>query len=231
MTVFYHGTTKRIALKIFSERRFLESRNEYDWLGPGVYFYQECPEKALFWAEEFSIKEKFSNEMPAVIEVDVSLAKTLDLAGSKALATLQTFAKTQKKISIAQSNPILRTIDNVRKKIFSGTVINHNKFVGYNKDDYNLVLDLIAYLNEEDAVSFDSVRAVFWEGMEIRKGSYFFDHANIQLCIFGKILDKDNRQERYVDFASMPLQSQPRLLSDDELNETKHFKDKIRHPI
>lgn len=47
----YHGTSTAAAEAIMSEG-FKPSQNEYDWLGDGVYFFQEAPKRALQWAEQ-----------------------------------------------------------------------------------------------------------------------------------------------------------------------------------
>ncbi|HVC32111.1 MAG TPA: hypothetical protein VNL16_01240 [Chloroflexota bacterium] len=47
----YHGTSATAAASILRDGyRF--SRNEYDWLGDGVYFWQDAPQRAWQWAKE-----------------------------------------------------------------------------------------------------------------------------------------------------------------------------------
>ena len=41
----YHGTTKDVALEI-KRNGFRASENAYDWLGDGVYFWQDAPSRA-----------------------------------------------------------------------------------------------------------------------------------------------------------------------------------------
>jgi hypothetical protein len=47
----YHGTSVENAESISSEG-FRVSRNDYDWLGKGIYFWQDAPERALSWAQQ-----------------------------------------------------------------------------------------------------------------------------------------------------------------------------------
>jgi hypothetical protein len=42
----YHGTNVQAAQRILSSG-FQVSRNEYDWLGDGAYFFQDAPARAL----------------------------------------------------------------------------------------------------------------------------------------------------------------------------------------
>ena len=45
----YHGTTAQDAQAIL-QSGFRPSTNRYDWLGDGVYFWQDAPARAWEWA-------------------------------------------------------------------------------------------------------------------------------------------------------------------------------------
>jgi hypothetical protein len=47
----YHGTSQTKALSIL-DRGFRASDNDYDWLGTGIYFFQDAPLRAKQWATE-----------------------------------------------------------------------------------------------------------------------------------------------------------------------------------
>ena len=47
--VGHHGTSRQIADQVLS-KGFLASKNAHDWLGDGVYFWQNAPLRALNWA-------------------------------------------------------------------------------------------------------------------------------------------------------------------------------------
>jgi hypothetical protein len=72
----YHGTSVENAESIFSNG-FRVSRNDYDWLGRGIYFWQDAPERALSWAEH-------QHQHPAVIcaEIIINTDSTIDLFDS-----------------------------------------------------------------------------------------------------------------------------------------------------
>jgi hypothetical protein len=46
----YHGTSRENAIRILNNG-FRVSSNDYDWLGEGVYFFQDAPMRALQWAK------------------------------------------------------------------------------------------------------------------------------------------------------------------------------------
>jgi hypothetical protein len=45
----YHGTSRTKAANILKQG-FLASDNDYDWLGTGIYFFQDAPIRATQWA-------------------------------------------------------------------------------------------------------------------------------------------------------------------------------------
>ena len=68
----YHGTNIEAATSILTEG-FKLSRNQYDWLGDGVYFFQDTPARAWDWADEHYGVDA------AVIESLVRLEDCMDL--------------------------------------------------------------------------------------------------------------------------------------------------------
>lgn len=66
------------------------SRNDYDWLGEGIYFWEHAPERALQWARQRGYSS------PAVIGAVVQLGRCFDLmniASTRLLATAYRRAK------------------------------------------------------------------------------------------------------------------------------------------
>jgi hypothetical protein len=47
----YHGTSNAAAQVVLRDG-FRVSRNVYDWLGDGVYFFQDAPNRAREWAAQ-----------------------------------------------------------------------------------------------------------------------------------------------------------------------------------
>ncbi len=68
----YHGTSQERAAAILSTG-FRASDNDYDWLGTGVYFFQDAPLRARQWAAQ----QHPSN--PAVICSRICLDNCIDL--------------------------------------------------------------------------------------------------------------------------------------------------------
>jgi hypothetical protein len=81
----YHGTTKPRAEQILTEG-FIPSRNPYDWLGDGVYFFERAPSRALEWAAEVHTPAD-----ACVVESEIELRDCLDLTDTAGVAVLQPF--------------------------------------------------------------------------------------------------------------------------------------------
>jgi hypothetical protein len=49
----YHGCDRKVAEAVLSGRKLLKpSQNDYDWLGPGTYFWVDSPERGINWAKD-----------------------------------------------------------------------------------------------------------------------------------------------------------------------------------
>lgn len=68
----YHGTSVHAALRILATG-FESSRNDYDWLGDGAYFFQDAPHRAMEWA-----RQRFGPDA-AVVAAEIDLEDCIDL--------------------------------------------------------------------------------------------------------------------------------------------------------
>jgi hypothetical protein len=82
----HHGTTKERAIKIRAEG-FLASRNDYDWLGTGIYFFERAPSRAHEWACRLCGPDDEATVIEATIELRDCMDLT-DLDGVEALREL-----------------------------------------------------------------------------------------------------------------------------------------------
>ncbi len=46
----FHGTDKKTAQRLLRGAAFSHSQNDYDWLGHGIYFWEDGPDRAAEWA-------------------------------------------------------------------------------------------------------------------------------------------------------------------------------------
>ena len=74
----YHGTTQHRAEQILSHG-FRLSTNPWEWLGDGVYFWQDAPTRAVVWSEEWSKRSVAGTGSLAVLRCRLRLEDCLDL--------------------------------------------------------------------------------------------------------------------------------------------------------
>lgn len=72
----YHGTTETLADQILARTYPLLQRRAADWLGDGLYFWQDAPHRALWWAERRADRAR---QRPAVVRAVVDLEGAIDL--------------------------------------------------------------------------------------------------------------------------------------------------------
>ena len=75
----FHGCDESIAEKVINGGCLKESTNDYDWLGSGIYFWENNEERAWQWAKELSKRSNSSIKTPAVIGAVIDLGYCFDL--------------------------------------------------------------------------------------------------------------------------------------------------------
>lgn len=78
LVVAYHGCDVSVRDRVISRGGKLDaSRNKYDWLGHGIYFWEHGPERAMEWAEGQKRLGKIRE--PAVVGAILHLGQCFDL--------------------------------------------------------------------------------------------------------------------------------------------------------
>lgn len=172
----FHGCDDSIINDILLGKKELkQSDNTYDWLGHGIYFWENSPSRAVEFAEflkENPQRARSPIESPSVIGAVIDLGYCLDFTDYSNLQLLK------------GGYELLKTaIDTLGVKLT-------NKPIGENKDLLFRELDcaVIETLHslrttDSDLKPFDSVRGVFWEGKEIYPNAGFKEKNHIQICI------------------------------------------------
>lgn len=91
----YHGCDKSVAERLLKGEPFRKSENDYDWLGPGVYFWEANPRRALSFAGEAKNRKSFQIKAPYVVGAVVDLGLCLDLASEAGIEQVR-FARDAK---------------------------------------------------------------------------------------------------------------------------------------
>ena len=168
IVIGFHGCDITTYEQVLMEHKLLnKSTNSYDWLGNGVYFWENSYERALDWA-----KKNKKIKTPAVIGAIIDLGHCLNLTDYKSSEILM------------RGYEMLK-LRNERLQI----PLPENKNIKGNDDllvrdlDCAVIQQIHEYHASEKLTPFDSVRGVFIEGKEIYPGSGFRDKTHIQICV------------------------------------------------
>ena len=78
----YHGCDRAVGERLLQNEAFEASNNDYDWLGPGIYFWEVNPARGLEFAGEVARRKPSVIRDPFVVGAIISLGRCLDLATS-----------------------------------------------------------------------------------------------------------------------------------------------------
>ena len=73
----YHGCSGDTARKLLAGAAFEPSEKDFDWLGPGAYFWENDPRRALEWATDKA--RRGACDDPMVVGAVIALGRCLDL--------------------------------------------------------------------------------------------------------------------------------------------------------
>ncbi len=169
----FHGCDRSIRDRVVSECGFMlkKSENDYDWLGHGIYFWENNHERALHFAEELRENPKSSLTEPAVLGAVIDLGECLDLLDSKFLREIKIsydlLCDSYKKFD-------LQLPKNIRSP--TGELLAR-------KLDCAVIQTTHALNLEANGKDYDSVRGVFFEGEDLYENAGFKHKNHIQIAI------------------------------------------------
>ena len=101
----YHGCDAKVAKRLIEGEPFKKSANDYDWLGPGIYFWEANPRRALSFAKESEsvIPKKFLLRRSLVV---VELGLCLDLASEAGIKQAEAAYTTLVELYDAAATPL-----------------------------------------------------------------------------------------------------------------------------
>lgn len=169
----FHGCDRSIANIVINNGTPMKpSQNDYDWLGHGIYFWENNFERAFEWAVEQSQRPNSKIKTPAVIGAVLDLGYCFDLLDSHYLEELKRAYETLKDISLQTE-----------------TELPQNKSGRSSKDlllrklDCSVILTAQELNKKANGKAYDSVRGAFWEGTELYPNAGFAEKNHIQICV------------------------------------------------
>ena len=164
----FHGCDQEVFEKVvFHGEPLKPSENDYDWLGHGIYFWEQNYQRALEWAQKSRKIKK-----PAVIGAVLDLGYCLNLTDSASAEILRRGYEILKLHCDLIGQPLPH---NRQSKSTSDILL---------RDLDCSVIQQIHYYNKiTGQPDFDSVRGIFTEGERVYPGSEFLERTHVQLCI------------------------------------------------
>jgi hypothetical protein len=166
--VGYHGTNRQAAESILANG-FEPSQNEYDWLGEGVYFWQDAPYRAWDWSCTYT-RRKHPQDEPAVIRsiIQIQRSECMDLLDWKSENSwAELLGVVHKSLRKHQDLPKQRSGRNVKLHPLDKVIIDY-------------VIDKIL---AKDGLKIVAVRAGFEEGKKIFVGSALYEKTHVQVAV------------------------------------------------
>ena len=169
----FHGLDKAVAFRILNQQdHFLRSTNDYDWLGEGVYFWENNLERARQYAVLDATRADTKITEPFVLGSLLDLGNCLDLLDQKHLDFLA-FAYTEMRRSLTEQGLPLPSNSQFGPRDFD-----------FRKRELDCAVIRYAHqLARDDGITFDSVRAAFWEGEALYEGAGFRKQNHIQIAV------------------------------------------------
>ncbi len=172
----FHGCDISVCRTIVNGHDKLHpSANDYDWLGNGIYFWENDPDRALEYAislQKYPKRTKVKITEPAVLGAIIDVGHCLNLVESGALQLVKA------------AYDLFKTSEDK-----AGHPLPVNKPIGQDGDlllrklDCAVVEALHAYRRKTDQRPYDSVRGVFWEGQDLYPNAGFKEKNHIQICV------------------------------------------------
>jgi hypothetical protein len=163
----YHGCDKSVGERILKGEPFRKSNNDYDWLGPGIYFWEANPLRGLDFAREAGKRKTWNIKRPFVIGAVISLGLCLDLTTTAGAEQVRSAHQSLVKVADA-----------------SGVTLPENVGDGLLRRLDCAVIQLVHIIRRDRGDQpVDTVKGVFLEGAPIYPTSGFYQNTHIQIAV------------------------------------------------
>jgi hypothetical protein len=174
LIIGFHGCEESLCQAVITGKESLRiSNNAWDWLGDGIYFWQNNYDRAWHYANNPPGKLKI--DKPAELGAVFSLGNCLDLIDKKFLDIVR-----------GAYDEYIDSFPNQNKKLLvnsspTGYPASQDKIIRRLDCKVIKLVHEIAYRTGKPP--FDSVRALFPEGSQLYPGAGFWEQTHIQVAI------------------------------------------------
>jgi hypothetical protein len=194
----FHGCDKSLADEVIacSNTHLQPSTNVHDWLGHGIYFWEQNPARALEYATflkdhpERTSKGKKPIKTPAVVGAIIDLGFCLNLLEAHSLDVVKQGYKSLRDLYKSSGLEMPRNLG-----------AKGDKELLLRNLDCAVIEAVHTFNKEDDKLAYDTVRGMFIEGEPIYQGAGIFDKSHIQICVRNRNRIKGYFHPRlFVDF-------------------------------
>lgn len=178
LVIGFHGCDQTTYEKVLYEHEaLLPSKNSYDWLGNGIYFWENSLSRAEQWARAYCDRynrknPKLPQKEPAVIGAVISLGHCLNLSDYGSAEILKMGFEVLK-----------YELEVLGKPLPKNKNIKDNTDLLYRELDCAVIERIHQFNREKGRISYDSVRGTFLEGKPVYPESGIMEKTHTQLCI------------------------------------------------
>jgi hypothetical protein len=179
----YHGCDETVAEAILAGSPMRLSSRDYDWLGPGAYFWEGDVDRAREWSEEKVAIGAYSKG--AVIGAVIDLGNCLDLTIRSHLELLAAAHESLRSGFVKAAKPLPEN----RAAKRGGTADMPLRYldcavIKHLHDNIEAdARDIRAGGEIPDFEPFDTVRGLFLEGEQLYEGGGFYTHTHTQIAV------------------------------------------------
>lgn len=173
LIIGFHGCDQSVVDKVIAgKENLLASKNDYDWLGNGIYFWENNEERAYDWAVELSKRKHSSIKNPAVIGAIIDLGFCFDLTDNHYLHELK-----------RGYEALVEVCKETNLEMPQNTNVGKSTDLLLRKLDCAVIQTIHRVHRDMGNNPYDSVRGVFWEGAPVYPNAGFREKNHIQICI------------------------------------------------
>lgn len=174
----FHGCDESVCKAIINGEidNLIHSTNDYDWLGHGIYFWENDPKRALEYAEALKQKPRRSQRKiltPSVLGAAIDLGYCLNLMESSSLSLLKTSYDFLHDTYAASHQKMPH---NLLGKNTTDDLLVRNL-------DCQVIESLHLIMKDNGKREYDTVRGLFFEGDELYPNAGFKEKNHIQICV------------------------------------------------
>jgi len=169
LVVGYHGCDLEVARNVIALQEHLKpSQNAWDWLGHGIYFWEDSPARAESWAMAESQRDGSKIQHPVVLGAVIDLGNCLNLTEAEAL--------THVKIAHGEYTKSCQSAG-------VQTARNRGPDLRARYLDCAVMEMLHQLRHEEKKQPYETIRGFFMEGHELYADAGFRELDHIQICV------------------------------------------------